>query len=162
MRGAYNKTAAELWCTPTNFRGLAPDDLTIDFDGEYAFGNYENGACFHWHGGLEMLARGRAQGADAAFARFSALLAEFDNSRLWAQRYSWLDGSIEGDDVITDSMFALYGGLLASLNVRVSLFGGVEVLGPAAAALDGASLTIGVGGRDVAIVVRNGTAVVEG
>ena len=162
VRGAYNKTAAELWCTPTNFRGLAPDDLTIDFDGEYAFGNYENGACFHWHGGLEMLARGRAQGADAAFARFSALLAEFDNSRLWAQRYSWLDGSIEGDDVITDSMFALYGGLLASLNVRVSLFGGVEVLGPAAAALDGASLTIGVGGRDVAIVVRNGTAVVEG
>jgi len=109
-----------------------------------------------------MLARGRLQGADAAFARFSALLAEFDNSRLWAQRYSWLDGGIEGDDVITDSMFALYGGLLASLNVRVSLFGGVEVLGPAAAAFDGARLTIGVGGRDVAIVVRNGTAVVEG
>jgi Flp pilus assembly pilin Flp len=160
VRAAYNKSAAELFCTPTNFRGLAQADLTLNFDNEYEYGNYENGACFHWHGGLEMLARGRVQGADAAFAHFAPLLAEFDNSRLWAQRYSWLDGGIEGDDVITDSMFALYGGLLGSLNVRVSLFGGVQVLGPAARVLDGANFTIGVGGRDVLIAVRNGTAVV--
>lgn len=163
IRAAYNLTEAQLWCTPTNLRPLLPEDLTLNFDNEFSYGNYENGACFHWHGGLEMLARGRVQGAEAALARFAPLLAEFDASRLWGQRYSWLDGGgrVEGDDVITDSAFALYGGLLGALNVRTSLLGGLQVLGPAAAALRGANLTLGLLGRDVRLAVVGGVVTVE-
>ena len=115
-----------------------------------------------------MLARGRVRGADAAMARLAPLIAEFDRSRLWAQRYSWLDGDgqVEGDDVITDSAFVLYGGLFSVLNVRTqNLFGGgalgVEVLGPAAAGLEGVNFTIGVRGRDVLLAVVNGTVQVS-
>lgn len=38
VRAAYNKTEAQLWCTPTNLRGLRPEDLTLNFDNEYDFG----------------------------------------------------------------------------------------------------------------------------
>ena len=38
VRAAYNKTEAQLWCTPTNLRGLRPEDLTLDFDSEYEYG----------------------------------------------------------------------------------------------------------------------------
>jgi hypothetical protein len=115
-----------------------------------------------------MLARGRVRGADAAMVRLVPLMAEFDRSRLWAQRYSWLDGDggqVEGDDVITDSAFVLYGGLFSVLNVRTSLFGGgalgVEVLGPAAAGLEGVNFTIGVRGRDLLLAVVNGSVQVS-
>ena len=72
----------------------------------------------------------------------------------------------EGDDVITDSAFVLYGGLFSVLNVRTqSLFGGgalgVEVLGPAAAGLEGVNFTIGVRGRDLVLAVVNGTVQVS-
>lgn len=161
VAAAHNVSADALWCTPTNLRPASPDDLTLDFDGEYVFPAYENGDCFHWHAGLEALARGRVRGGDAAFARFTGVLAEFNTSRLWGQRYSWLHGAPAGFDVITDGLFALYGGLLGSLGLRTSLFGGVTSVGPAAAALEGASFTFGLGGVDVTVDIKGGRAVVR-
>jgi hypothetical protein len=154
----FNVSAADLWCTPTNLAPVSPSDLTLNFDGEYAYPHYENGDCFHWHAGLEALARGRVRGGDAAFARFTGVLTEFNASRLWGQRYSWLARAPQGFDVITDGLFALYGGLLGSLGIRTSLFGGLQTVGPAAAALEGASFTFGLGGADVTVDVTGGWA----
>ena len=156
----YNVSAAALWCTPTNLRPTLPEDLTVDFDNEYAFGYYENGACFHWHGGLEAIARGRAQGADAAFALLEAAMTVFSPTRLLGQRYSWVSEpeAPEGSDVITDGFFLLYGGLLGSLGVRASLLGDLEVIGHAAAALEGARFTFGLLGADVTVTIENGRA----
>jgi hypothetical protein len=82
IRQRFNVTAAQLWCAPTNLIPLLTEDLTVNFDGkclrqacltasrinlklffftgEYVWPAYENGDCFHWHGGLEALARGTA------------------------------------------------------------------------------------------------------
>jgi hypothetical protein len=44
---------------------------------------------------------------------------------------------LQGYDVITDAAFLLYGGLMGAFNIRVSLAGGIQTLGPAAPALAG-------------------------
>lgn len=154
----YNVSSAALWCTPTNLIPLSPSDLTINFDGEYVYPHYENGDCFHWHAGLEALALGRVRGAAASYARWQGVLSVFNTTRLWGQRYSWQAGKPEGYDVITDAMFALYGGVMGALNVRTSLFGGLQVLGPAAPQLEGSSWTFALGGRDVTVNVKDGWA----
>lgn len=125
---------------------------------EYVYPNYENGDCFHWHAGLEAVAMGRVRGAAAAYGRWQGVLSVFNTTRLWGQRYSWQDSTPKGYDVITDAMFALYGGLLGALNVRTSLFGGLTVLGPAAPQLEGANFTFALGGQDVTVTVKNGWA----
>ncbi len=102
--------------------------------------------------------RGRIQGAEVAYSKLAQTMNEFSSSRLWGQRYSWLAGSVQGFDIIGDSMFVLYGQLLGALNIRTSLFGGVEVLGPAASELEGANFTFGLGGRDVTVGVKDGIA----
>jgi hypothetical protein len=158
IREKYN--VSEFWCTPTNLIPLNPLDLTVNFDNEAEFGYYENGAAFYWQGGLELLARGRVQGAEVAYDRFQRTMQEFDATRFWGQRYSWLTSQALGSDVITDGAFTLYGGLMGMLNIRTSLTGGVTSLGPAAAELEGAVFTFGLNGEDVTIRVTNGTAAV--
>ena len=160
VRAKYNVTNATLWCTPTNLRATLPEDLTVNFDNEYNFGYYENGACFHWHNGLEIMARARVQGPDAAFARFEAAMGVFASTRLWGQRYSWISDppGPEGSDVITDAGVLLYGAVFGSLNVRPNLAGGLTVLGPAATALEGASFTFALLGKDVTVNVTGGFA----
>lgn len=153
--------SAPIWSTPTNLIpivGGVASDLTVNFDGEATFPAYENGDSFHWQAGIELQAVSRVRGADAALQQFATNLQFFNATRLWGQRYSWLQGSPEGFDVITDGLYTLYGGLLASLNVRVDLLEGVVVLGPAAAQLEGVTLTLGLGGRDVPITVQDGWA----
>ncbi len=100
-----------------------------------------------------MLARGRVQGAEAAYDRFALAMGVCNSTRFWGQRYSWLASTPQGSDVITDCGFALYGGLLGSLGIRTSLLRGVEVLGPAAAALTGGNFTCALRGRDVTVHV---------
>jgi len=48
--------------------------------------------------------------------------------------------------------------LMGSLNIRVSLAGGVQALGPAATALEGANFTFALLGRDVTVGVKGGWA----
>ena len=158
LRAHYNVTAEALWCTPTNLIPLDPLDLTVDFDSEYVYPHYENGDCFQWHFGLEALALSRVRGASAAYDKLSLAASVFDVNRLWGQRYSWTEGKPMGADVITDGFFAVYGGLFGSLGVRVSLLGGVTVVGPAAPQLEGANFTIGVFGSDVVVAVKGGVA----
>jgi hypothetical protein len=98
-----------------------------------------------------MLARGRVQGAEAAYDRFALAMGVCNSTRFWGQRYSWLASTPQGSDVITD--FTLYGGLLGSLGIRTSLLRGVEVLGPAAAALKGGNFTFALRGRDITVHV---------
>lgn len=156
----YNVSEQQLWCTPTNLIPLSTADLTVDFDDEYVFPHYENGDCFMWHSGLEMMARGRVNGSAEAFNRYAAALTVFNATRLWGQRYSWLDSTPMGSDVITDALWLVYGGLQASLNIRTSLLDGLTVLGSAAAELEGANFTFALRGQDVTVGVRNGTATV--
>ena len=47
---------------------------------------------------------------------------------------------------------------MGSLNIRVSLAGGVQALGPAATALEGANFTFALLGRDVTVGVKGGWA----
>ena len=153
----YNVTGP-FWCVPCNFRTLNHSDLTIAFDGEDEYGHYENGACFYAHTGFQALALSRTRGADAAFARMAGALENFESTRFWSQRFSWLEGVPMGADIATENLFVVWGGLFASFGVRVELLGGVVVVGPAAAALEGANLTVGVGGKDVTINVQGGWA----
>ena len=158
LRARLNVSAEALWCTPTNLIPLDPSDLTVDFDSEYIYPHYENGDCFQWHLGLEALALSRVRGAGAAYDKLARAAGVFDVNRLWGQRYSWTEGAPMGADVITDGFFAVYGGLLGALGVRVSLLGGVATVGPAAPQLEGANFTIGVLGSDVVVAVRGGFA----
>ena len=153
----YN-ISTPFWCVPCNFRTLNHSDLTCAFDGEDTYGHYENGACFYAHTGFQTLALSRTRGADAAFARMAGALENFESTRFWSQRFSWLEGVPMGADIATENLFVVWGGLFASFGVRVELLGGVVVVGPAAAALEGANLTVGVGGRDVTINVKGGWA----
>jgi hypothetical protein len=153
----YN-ISTPFWCVPCNFRTLNHSDLTCAFDGEDAYGHYENGACFYAHTGFQTLALSRTRGADAAFARMAGALENFQRTRFWSQRFSWLNNVPMGADIATENLFVVWGGLFASFGVRVELLGGVVVVGPAAAALEGANMTVGVGGRDVTIYVKGGWA----
>jgi len=96
--------------------------------------------------------------SDAAFERLSGALENFQKTRFWSQRFSWLDNVPMGADIATENLFVVWGGLFASFGVRVELLKGVVVVGPAAAALEGANLTIGVAGKDVTIQVKGGWA----
>jgi len=120
--------------------------------------NPRSGACFYAHTGFQALALSRTRGADAAFARMAGALENFESTRFWSQRFSWLEGVPMGADIATENLFVVWGGLFASFGVRVELLGGVVVVGPAAAALEGANLTVGVGGKDVTINVQGGWA----
>ena len=157
VQAAYN-ISAPLWCVPCNFHTLNHSDLTCAFDGEDTYGHYENGACFYAHTGFETLALSRTRGADAAYARMAGALDNFNKTRFWSQRFSWIDGIPMGADIATENLFVVWGGLFASFGVRVELLGGVVVVGPAAAALEGANLTVGVLGKDVTITVAGGWA----
>lgn len=157
VQAAYNITTP-LWCVPCNFRTLNHSDLTCAFDGEDTYGHYENGACFYAHTGFEILALSRTQGANAAYARLETALANFNATRFWSQRFSWIDAIPMGADIATENLFVVWGGLFASFGVRVELLQGVTVVGPAASAMEGANLTVGVLGRDVKITVTNGWA----
>jgi hypothetical protein len=159
VQAQYN-LSAPLWCVPCNFRTLNHSDLTCAFDGEDTYGNYENGSCFYGHTGFEMLALSRTRGADAAFARMEGALQNFNMTRFWSQRFSWLDGVPMGADIATENLFVVWGGLFASFGVRIDLLGGVVTVGPAATQLEGASLTVGVAGRDMTITVKGGWACV--
>lgn len=156
---AQNVSRAALWCAPTNLLPVHSQDITVDFDGEYVWPHYENGECFHWQLGIEILSLGRAD-ADAAYARFAGVRPEFERSRMWGQRYSWVQGAPLGSDVITDGLFVVYGGLFGAFGVRPSLRG-VEVVARPAAALEGASFRFGLMGTDVTLAVVNGTVVVK-
>jgi hypothetical protein len=94
----YNVTGP-FWCVPCNFRALNHSDLTIAFDGEDEYGHYENGACFYAHTGFQALALSRTRGADAAFARMAGALENFESTRFWSQRFSWLEGVPMGADL---------------------------------------------------------------
>lgn len=161
IRTKYNVTAEQLWCTPTNLIPLDPSDLTVDFDDEYEYGHYENGDCFHWHYGLESLARSRVNGADTAFTRLTTAMQAFNVSRLWGQRYGWIDPSTRGplgSDVITDGYFLIWGSLFGSLNIRPTLLNGIQTLGPAATDMNGSNYTFSYLGNDVTIQVTDGYA----
>lgn len=152
----FNKTNG-IWCAPTNLIPLKPEDLTVNFDDEYVYPHYENGDCFHWHLGLEILAQSRVNGPNAAFERLSKAMEVFKVNRLWGQRYSWTSEIPMGSDVITDGFWLAYGGIMGSLNIQVTL-GGVKVLGPAAPQLEGTKFTFGFLGNDITVVVKGGVA----
>jgi hypothetical protein len=154
----YNLTAGSLFCPPSNLIPISPLDLTVDFDNEYHYGHYENGCIFHWMCGIEMQALARVRGPQAAYDRLVGALTVFNTTRLWGQRWGWLENSPLGADVINDALFLVYGGLFGALNIRTSLLGGIEVLGPSVPALEGASFTFGLLGRDITVTVQNGWA----
>jgi hypothetical protein len=158
-RATYNLTEAQLWCTPTNWIQLDPADLTVDFDNEYNWGHYEDGACFQWHHGLESIARARVQGPEVALSRLTTAMTNFAQNRLWGQRYGFLEGGVPlGSDVITDGFYLAYGGLFGALNVRPTLLSGLQVLGPAAPQLEGVNFTFAFQGVDTTVTVENGWA----
>ena len=76
MRRRYNKTADDLWCTPTNldaargidWSGVAPEDTYVNgtLQDQRWDGHYENGGCFMVMTGLEIMARGQAGDPDGA------------------------------------------------------------------------------------------------
>ena len=113
-----------------------------------------NGECFHWQLGIEILSLGRA-GAEAAYARFAGVRPEFERSRVWGQRFSWVQGAPLGSDVRS----VVFGGLFGAFGVRPSLRG-EEVVARPAAALEGASFRFGLMGTDVTLAVVNGAVVV--
>ena len=77
---------------------------------------------------------GRGLGADAAYARFLAAVPHYQQSRFWAQRYDWIQGTPLGDDVLADALHYLYGFLFSAFNIRSTL-SEVAILGPPAKAL---------------------------
>ena len=160
VAAAFGVPRSYLWCAPTNLQPVDPADITVDFDGEYIYPHYENGACFHWQLGIEILARGRA-GGDAAYERLAGVRPEWERSRLWGQRFDWLLQQPLGMDVITDGLFVLYGGVFGSLGVRPSLLRGIEVVAPPAAALEGARFSFAFLGSDATLAVINGSVVVQ-
>lgn len=91
IAGRFNVTPSRLFCQPTNLIPTAPEDITLDFDQEYVYPHYENGDCFFWHSGLELLALGTAVGGDAAYDRFKGAVPHFNRTRFWGQRYGWLE-----------------------------------------------------------------------
>ena len=123
--------------------------------------NYENGNCYFWHSGLELLAIGRGLGADAAYARFLAAVPHYQQSRFWAQRYDWIRGMPLGDDVLADALHYLYGFLFSAFNIRSTL-SEVAILGPPAKALEGASWTFAHLGEDITVTVTDGAQVITG
>ena len=153
----YNITTP-FWCVPCNFHTLNHSDLTCAFDGEDTYGHYENGACFYAHTGFQTLALSRTRGAEAAFDRLTGALKNFEKTRFWSQRFSWLDNMPMGADIATENLFVVWGGLFASMGVRIELLKGVVVVGPAAVAFEGANFTIGVGGKDLTINIKGGWA----
>lgn len=64
-----------------------------------------------------------------------------------------------GDDVIADALHLLYGFLRGAFNVRPGLIA-VDIMGPPARALEGASWTFAHLGKDVTVTVRKGTQVI--
>jgi len=158
IRNKFNVTEQQLWCTPTNLIPLDPSDLTVDFDNEYVYPAYENGDCFMFHYGFESLARGRIQGAEFAYNRLVNAMNNFNISRLWGQRYSWLQDTPRGSDVITDGYMLMYGSIFGSLNIRPTLLNGIQVLGPAASEFEGANFTFSYLGIDTTVQVQNGYA----
>jgi len=161
LAAAFSVPRSHLWCAPTNLAPVDPRDITVDFDGEFVFPHYENGECFHWQLGIEILAMGRAAGGAAAYARLAGVLPEWQRSRLWGQRFSWLQQTPLGMDVITDGLFILYGGVFGALGVRPTLLRGIEVVGPPAAELEGARFAFAHLGRDAVLTVVNGSVVVQ-
>ena len=157
----YNVSRDRMFCQPTNLIPTSPSDIWIDFDNEYVYPNYENGDCYLWHSGLELLAMGRGLGADAAYERFLAAVPHFQKTRFWAQRYDWIEGTPLGDDVIADSLHHLYGFLFSAFNIRSTL-SKVTILGPPAKALEGASWTFAHLGKDTTVTVTDGKQVITG
>ncbi len=103
---------------------------------------------------MESIARSRIQGPEVAWGRLvTAMQRGVKPNRLWGQRYDVFSETPLGSDVITDGFYLAQGSLMGALNIRTSLLGGVEVLGPAAQALWGANYTFALGGQNVVVGV---------
>jgi hypothetical protein len=48
----YNVSRDRMFCQPTNLIPTSPNDITVNFDDEFVYPNYENGNCYLWHSGL--------------------------------------------------------------------------------------------------------------
>jgi hypothetical protein len=164
LRQEYNKSAAELWCAPTNLWSVSPADLfgNGSMQDQKDFGNYENGACFvALHGELEALLHFAGM-PDAVWGALNATLAATATSRLWGQHLDWRwGGGFQGFDVLTDTMFVLRAALHGTFGLTQSL-GRLEATpGGAAAGMEGASWVFMHMGAPVRATVRNGTSVLE-
>lgn len=173
-----NRSAEQMWCTPSNLRSVAPEDAMVSIRGDQAdFGSYENGACFFAMSGLELAARGFAGDPSGALRRFRELMAVFDKTRFWGQHAEWVghptkslraaarttdsDLILDGADVLTDSLILLWGFIRGAFGIHVSLLDGVVPLprGPAPE-LEGANYTFVVHGKPVLLRVRGGKTLV--
>ena len=159
LAASHNITQEELFCTPSNTRVASPDDiLYCNAGGPFPF--YENGDCFLLMSGWEMLALGRTNQTDAAFAMLSRFLTQYQRTLLWGQRYSWKQGKMHGNDILANTLVGLSMGLKASFGISTNLTG-VGVVAPPAAKLEGAKWCFQHLGAAVCVSVRGGRQHIE-
>lgn len=164
IRAEYNKTAAELWCAPTNLVPARPEDMygngTVQDQAHY--GDYENGACFMLLHGMYEALLDHAGLPEAVFDAFNATLASAASTLLWGQHFDWRwSESFEGFDVLSDSLFVLRAGLHGAFGLRQSLGLLAAVPGAAASGMEGASWSFTHMGQAVRVTVVGGTSVIE-
>eukprot|EP01046_Picozoa_sp_COSAG06_P018232 COSAG06_NODE_1261_length_10074_cov_21.232882_9_plen_526_part_00 len=151
---AYNVTPADLWCTPSNTRPVAPDDVFYCNSGS-PFPFYLNGDCFLLMSGWEMLALGKAGESDNAFEMLSHVLAQYQRNLLWGQRYSWQHSKMHGNDILANTLVALTMGLQASFGISTNLTG-IGVISPPARKLEGARWCFHHRGKEACVSVKGG------
>ena len=107
-----------------------------------------------------MLALGRTNQTDAAFAMLSRFLTQYQRTLLWGQRYSWKEGKMHGNDILANTLVGLSMGLKASFGISTNLTG-VGVVAPPAAQLEGAKWCFQHLGAAVCVSVRGGLQHIE-
>lgn len=159
LASAFNITAEQLFCTPSNTRVAAPDDiLYCNSGGQFPF--YENGDCFLLMSGWEMLALGRSGQADAAFEMLRQYLTQYQRNLLWGQRYSWQHGKMHGNDILANTLVGLSMGLQASFGIATNLTA-IGIIAPPASLLEGARWCFRHRGETACVSVKNGTQRIE-
>ena len=156
----YNMTEDELFCAPTNLWSVAPEDSFNNgtLQDQKEFGHYENGCCFMALNGMYAALLASGGDTDGAYAVLVAMLRNSEDTALWGQHYDWINHgttNFNGPDVLTDTLVALRHGIMSAMGLRLAL-GSTWSGAPAAAGLEGASLTFRTGGVRVRAEVHGG------
>lgn len=175
----YNKTADDLWCTPTNldaargadWSGVAPTDTYVhgSLQDQRWFGHYENGACFMVMTGLEIMARGQAGDPDGALTLAKRAMRHFNTTRFWGQHYDWCSGDhcdgpapgFNGADVIANSVMLLHGAVHSMFGFSTNISGVFTFGSPAKELKEGATHSFIHLGERVTLTISGGKTLIS-
>ena len=152
-----------IWATPANMYPVAQLGDLVDFGelgNQKVYPNYENGCSFFHTTGLEIAARGAAGRPDQAYQTFHRVMRHgYAKNRLWAAALKWDTGELISEP-LNNALLILWGCAYGCLGLRPSL-AGLQVAGSASPQLEGARAVFCNLGRDAAVEVRQGKALVK-